>query len=325
RAREPFHPLPGRRPRHHNAVVEHVGQRQRPGPEVVDRERRHLGLGERASHRVGIHPGLAEQGGGHEWLDGVAAADLDRHHGPERAAEILLHHRDGAGDGLRVGEPLLSDEGRTHVRHDRDEIVVGEIVRIEQVDDGAGTVQLPHVEEAVIGTAAAARAEDPGADRERFDLGRGHGTARHEAAAYHGGRLTGWRATDPEAFNVHALGLYTSLGFEVKAPLARIVGHPGPVPPGVAVRTICREDVDECDRLYVRVQGWSRRVDPRDALGDFTGYAALRDGRIVACTYVLYAGVVAWAVAETDDDMMALLAGVRAAVRGPVGVNAPTG
>jgi len=111
----------------------------------------------------------------------------------------------------------------------------------------------------------------------------------------------------------------------VKAPLARIVGHPGPVPPGVAVRTICREDVDECDRLYVRVQGWSRRVDPRDALGDFTGYAALRDGRIVACTYVLYAGVVAWAVAESDDDMMALLAGVGAAVRGPVGVNAPTG
>src|SRR5207247_9869371 len=113
--------------------------------------------------------------------------------GPGVAAKRLVRQRDGAGGGVRGGGPPLSDEGRTHVRHDRDEIVVGEIVRIEQVDDGAGTVQLPHVEEAVIGTAAAARAEDPGADRERFDLGRGYGTARHEAAAYHGGRLTGWR------------------------------------------------------------------------------------------------------------------------------------
>jgi len=159
---------------------------------------------------------------------------------------------------------------------------------------------------------------DPGTQR------RGIGRRLMDAALARATNAAGVRLIQ-EAFNVHALGLYTSLGFEVKAPLARIVGHPGPVPPGVAVRTISREDVDECDRLYVRVQGWSRRVDLRDALGDFTGYAALRDGRIVACTYVLYAGVVAWAVAETDDDMMALLAGVGAAVKGPVGVNAPTG
>jgi len=158
---------------------------------------------------------------------------------------------------------------------------------------------------------------DPGEQR------RGVGRRLMDAALARATSAAGVRLIQ-EAFNVHALGLYTSLGFEVKAGLARIVGRPGPLPHGVDVQMITHGDVDECDHLYTRVQGWSRGVDLRDALGQFTGYAAVRGGRIVACTYVLYAGVLAWAVAETDDDMMALLTGVGSAVKAPVGVNAPT-
>jgi hypothetical protein len=43
-----------------------------------------------------------EHGRGHEGLHGVAAADLQGHHGAERPAEVLLPHGDGGGcgDGL---------------------------------------------------------------------------------------------------------------------------------------------------------------------------------------------------------------------------------
>ena len=61
--------------------------------QIVDGEAGHLGLGERAPHAVAVDDGQVQQGRGHEGLDGVAAADLERHHGAELPAEVLLHHR----------------------------------------------------------------------------------------------------------------------------------------------------------------------------------------------------------------------------------------
>jgi hypothetical protein len=142
----------------------------------VDGERGHLRFGERAAHAIAVDHRTIQQRGGHERLDRVAPADLERHDGAERPAQVFLHHGDGAGDRVRVGEPLLADQRGAHVGDDRDIVVVGQIHRIHERDDGALAIELPHVEQGEIGTAATAGAENPGADGERFDLFGGDGT-----------------------------------------------------------------------------------------------------------------------------------------------------
>src|SRR6266480_3577676 len=177
-ARQTLHPLPRRRARHDHGVVANVGEREGVHAQVVDGEARHLRFGERAAHAVGVHDGQVEERRGHEGLDRVPAADLERHDGVETAPQILLHHRDGARDGARIREPLLAHKGRAHVRDHRHEVVVAERHRVHEPADGALAVELAHVEERQVGAAAAAGAEDPGADRERLDLGRGDGAER---------------------------------------------------------------------------------------------------------------------------------------------------
>jgi hypothetical protein len=52
--------------------------------------------------------------------------------------------------------------------------------------------------------------------------------------------------------------------------------------------------------------------------------AAVRGGRVVAFTYAVYAGSLAWGVAEPEEDLRALLAGVAAALRAPLALLVPT-
>ena len=106
----------------------------------------------------------------HQRLDAVAAADLQRHDGAEFAARALLLHLYGAGDVAAVGEALLPDQRRPHVGDDRDEIVVGEVERRHQLDAVPRGIQPAHVEQTEIRAAAAAGAEDPGADCQRLDV-----------------------------------------------------------------------------------------------------------------------------------------------------------
>ena len=176
RAGEALHPLPGGGARDDDGVVAHVDQRQGIHLQIVDGERGHLRFGERAAHAVAVDHRTVQQRGGHEGLDGVAAADLERHDGAERPAEILLHHGDGARDRVRVGEALLTDQRRAHVGDDGDVVVVGQIHRVHERDDGALAIEPPHVQERQVRAAAATGAENPGADRERFDLVGGDGT-----------------------------------------------------------------------------------------------------------------------------------------------------
>jgi GNAT superfamily N-acetyltransferase len=156
---------------------------------------------------------------------------------------------------------------------------------------------------------------DPSAQRQ------GIGRRLMDAALARSANAAGVRLIQ-ESFNVQSLGLYTSLGFAVKEPLVRVVGSPPPAWASLEVRRLDPRDLEECDRLYTRVQGWSRAADLRDGFVHFAVYGARRDGRLVACTYVLYLGVLAWAVAETDDDMLALVAGVGAALNLTIGFNA---
>jgi ribosomal protein S18 acetylase RimI-like enzyme len=128
-----------------------------------------------------------------------------------------------------------------------------------------------------------------------------------------------------EAYNTGALALYASLGFEAKEPLARMAGTPRCAPPtGVDVRPFGLERLEECARLHERVHGFDRSVDLRDGIGFFRPLAAVRGGRVVAFTYAVYAGSLAWGVAETEEDLRALLAGVAAALRAPLAFLVPT-
>ncbi len=119
--------------------------------------------------------GTSSSAAGHERLDRVAAADLERHHRAELSAEILLHHGHGQRHRLGVGEALLADERRAHVGDDGDQVVVGQLGRVHQPAHDALPVELAHVQERQVRAAAAAGAQDPGADGEALDLVRGDG------------------------------------------------------------------------------------------------------------------------------------------------------
>lgn len=160
-------------------------------------------------------------------------------------------------------------------------------------------------------------AVDPAVQRRRI------GRRLMEAALARARGAAGVRLVQ-EAYNTRALALSASLGFEVKEPLVRVTGTPRSAPPrGVGIRPFGREQLDECGRLCARVRGFTRGVDLRDAVEHFSPVAAVREGRIVAYTYRVFGGSLAWGVAETEDDMRALIAGVGAATRAPLAFLVP--
>ncbi len=113
-----------------------------------------------------------------------------------------------------------------------------------------------------------------------------------------------------DAFNTLSLSLYASLGFEVREPLVSIMGKPKSQPPlGVPVRPLTRADLEECAALCERVQGFERTnelTDALDAPNVCSPFVALREGRIVAYTYVFLQNP-QHGVAETEEDMQALI------------------
>ena len=106
----------------------------------------------------------------HQRLDRIPAADLERHDPAEPVAGVALHQLDGARDGAAVGQALLADQRRAHVRHGGDPVVVGELGRRHELHAMALLVEGAHVQQPEIGAAAAAGAQHPGADGERFDV-----------------------------------------------------------------------------------------------------------------------------------------------------------
>ncbi|PWU17843.1 MAG: GNAT family N-acetyltransferase [Candidatus Rokuibacteriota bacterium] len=161
-------------------------------------------------------------------------------------------------------------------------------------------------------------AVDPDAQR------RGIGRALMQAALERARGARGVRLVQ-EAFNTHSMGLYASLGFEVKEPLVRIIGRPrAAAPSGVEVRPLVTRDLDECERLCERVHGITRTDDLRDAVRFFKPFACVRRGRITAFSYSVFGGHLAWGVAEAEEEMRALLIGLAAAVPDPLGLHLPT-
>ena len=146
----------------------------------------------------------------------------------------------------------------------------------------------------------------------------GVGRSLMEAALERGNDAAGIRLLQ-DGFHMRSLSLYQSLGFDVKEPTGVIGGQPrsGPVD-GVEVRPLAEGDLEACGALCESVHGFPRTGSLRDALHAAGGFVAVRDGRITA-----YASNVAYwqmnhGVAESDDDMTALLLGAAAAIDDPI-------
>jgi predicted N-acetyltransferase YhbS len=127
-----------------------------------------------------------------------------------------------------------------------------------------------------------------------------------------------------DAFNMLSLSLYASLGFEVKEPLALIEGRPkSKAPAGVEVRLLRSDDLAECASLCMRVHGFDRVNELRDALEFFSPVVALREGRITAYASAPFYWKLNHGVAETEEAMRALIVGAGAMNTEPLAMLVP--
>jgi GNAT superfamily N-acetyltransferase len=156
--------------------------------------------------------------------------------------------------------------------------------------------------------------------------GRGVGRALMQAVLDRGADALGVRLLQ-DSFNTGSLSLYASLGSDVAEPVALMSGRPrGDGVEGIEVRQLDPSDLAAAEELHVRVHGFERTAELEDALAvpAFSPTAAIRDGRLVAYATTLTFFPAAHAVAETEDDMAALIAGTLAATDQPGSFLLPT-
>ncbi|HEX9045148.1 MAG TPA: GNAT family N-acetyltransferase [Candidatus Limnocylindrales bacterium] len=108
------------------------------------------------------------------------------------------------------------------------------------------------------------------------------------------------------AYHNRSLSLYTKLGFDVKASFAAMYGPPiGVHLRGYTVRQASLCDLPACEALCVRVHGFSRAAELREAIDAGQARVVERLGRITGYT----CGVQYWthSVGATTDDLKALI------------------
>jgi predicted N-acetyltransferase YhbS len=154
--------------------------------------------------------------------------------------------------------------------------------------------------------------------------GGGVGRLLMEAVLERGSDAEGVRLLQ-DAHNSVSLSLYTSLGLAVKEPIVLLSGTPKSASrEGVDVRPIHRDDLAACADLCRRVHGLDRTNSLAEGLDHFSGHVALRDGRIVAYCSALSVWPVAHGVAETEQDMRALISGAASSEPTPLSFLVPT-
>ena len=127
-----------------------------------------------------------------------------------------------------------------------------------------------------------------------------------------------------DAFHMRSLSLYESLGFDVKEPVALVTGKPRSGPDRrVQTRPLEENDLEECEALCKNVHGYERTNELRDAMQAFAPFVAVRDERIVAYASTVSFWPMNHGVAETEDDMKALLLGSAAVVEEPLALLVP--
>lgn len=126
-------------------------------------------------------------------------------------------------------------------------------------------------------------------------------------------------------YHMRSLALYASLGFEVKAPLAQMEGQPsGALPRGVTVRPLAEADVPAAAALCTAVHGIARAGELRDAIRHFAPMLVERDGRVTGYLTAPGFWIANHGVAETEEDMKALLAGAATLSARPLSLLLPT-
>jgi predicted N-acetyltransferase YhbS len=145
---------------------------------------------------------------------------------------------------------------------------------------------------------------DPGAQA------KGAGRMLMEAVLERGKGSAGIRLVQ-DSFNAASLSLYASLGFEVKEPLVLMEGEPkGDSPPDTTVRAMKEEDYEGCADLCRKTHGFDRINEVKNTPPFLTSFVALRDGRVTAYISAPHFWALNHAVAETEEDMYALLRGI---------------
>jgi predicted N-acetyltransferase YhbS len=115
--------------------------------------------------------------------------------------------------------------------------------------------------------------------------------------------------------HLRSLALYVKMGFDVQEPLVLMCGElPSGAPVPGQVRPATHADVVDCNALCRRVHGLEREGELRAAIDQGAATVVERDGRLVGYTTGL--GILGHAVAETTDDLEALIAGA-SSILGP--------
>ena len=113
------------------------------------------------------------------------------------------------------------------------------------------------------------------------------------------------------AFHSRSLSLYTSLGFDIREPLACVQGQTrerGVA--GCAVRPAMAADLDACRALSLQVHGFDRSGELPEAIEHGTALVVERGGRITGYTNQL--AFFGHTTAETNTDLQALIVSVEA-------------
>jgi predicted N-acetyltransferase YhbS len=155
---------------------------------------------------------------------------------------------------------------------------------------------------------------------------RGVGRGLMQAVIDRGAAAAGIRLLQ-DAFNAQSLGLYASLGFEVREPVAVMGGRPVVDPRlDVEVRPLTAGDLEACAALHRAVHGFDRSAELADALHAPTlePFVAVRDGRIVAYATGACFFAAAHGAGETEEDLFAVLAGALRATGAPASFLLPT-
>ena len=117
------------------------------------------------------------------------------------------------------------------------------------------------------------------------------------------------------AYHNRSLSLYTKLGFDTREPLSNLQGAPLNIEmPGHAVRPASESDLDTCNRLCLRIHGFSRGPELLDAIKGGTATVVEHAGRLTG--YATMVGFFGHAVGENNEDLKALI-GAAAAFYGP--------
>jgi len=147
---------------------------------------------------------------------------------------------------------------------------------------------------------------------------RGAGRLLMQAVMEHaaGRNHTGIRLVQA-AYHNRSLCLYTRLGFATREPLSLMQGRPlGLSFPGYEVRPANMADISPCTALHERVHCFDRGGELADAVRDHKASVVEHLGRVTG--YATEIGFFAHAVAETNNDLKALIGAAPGAFRGRV-------